>query len=748
MAANVEAGVTKAMEGMRLGPGAGSKMSGGGAPTQSKACSLGGAALDLESIREDNRKELLELLDGVSGRKALVLEPLLSGRLNHVLTEGASALKANGVAYFRELRPELGPFEGEAPEHVVYLVRTSTAAMRTIADHVKAALRRGEIGEASIDKPKAPKFHVFMMPRTTLLCKQILEDELVLPYVSVAAYHLDFVCLDRDVLSLECDHCFVDWKVRGDPTTLEFCLQSLLRLEQFFGAPREVKALGPSAKRVAKTYALGNWKLEMARLRERGCYADTLPHIFGSKPPPYEFENYVDTFAKCEVDALVLLDREVDLVTPLVTPLTYEGLIDEIMGGVRNGCVKLDPDVLGDVDDKDKKPPTEKSDDERRKTTKKDDKVAYALNGNDALYAEVRDLNVEKLGGHLGAKAKAIRGSYDEFRANKDASITEIHDFVKRIPGLTSTYKSLQTHINVTEIVKKTTDSHEFRGRWNLERSMLEGDAVYDEIEERIAMQEPPMSTLRLLCLQSVAGGGIKGQAKYDFLRREVLQTYGFELIGTLHNLEKAGLLAKAKETVAANLSLLGGIDAGGGAFGALRKALKLIVDDVDPHDPRDIAYVSSGYAPLSCRLVEVLAKQGFPGLVNALPHLPGAPPLDYAPRDFTRTGLKEAFDDANVGPKLGANPNKLHRPPPRDPATGAKPLMVVFFVGGVTYAEIAALRFLGARDDFPYKIIIATTNICNGNTMIKSLVYEIENKLVRDGTPVSPEVFAGTTGL
>lgn len=49
---------------------------------------------------------------------------------------------------------------------------------------------------------------------------------------------------------------------------------------------------------------------------------------------------------------------------------------------------------------------------------------------------------------------------------------------------------------------------------------------------------------------------------------------------------------------------------------------------------------------------------------------------------------------------------------------------------------------------DFPYKIIIATTNICNGNTMIKSLVYEIENKLVRDGTPVSPEVFAGTTGL
>ncbi|KAH8059798.1 hypothetical protein JL721_9221 [Aureococcus anophagefferens] len=206
------------------------------------------------------------------------------------------------------------------------------------------------------------------------------------------------------------------------------------------------------------------------------------------------------------------------------------------MGGVRNSCVRLDADVLGDVDErKEGEPPAKPG----AETT-----VAYALNSNDALYAE--------------------------------------------------NYNSVKTHVNVTEVVNKTTHGHDFRGRWNLERQMLEGDAVYDEIEDRIAQQEPPMATLRLLCLQSLCGGGIKGQAKYDFLRREVLQTYGFELIGTLYQLEKAGLLSKAKEgTVATNL-LLGGAD-GAGSFAQLRKALKLIVDDVDPHDPRDIAYVSSG---------------------------------------------------------------------------------------------------------------------------------------------------------
>lgn len=38
-------------------------------------------------------------------------------------------------------------------------------------------------------------------------------------------------------------------------------------------------------------------------------------------------------------DSLLLLDRNVDLLTPLATQLTYEGLIDEIYG-ITNGLNK------------------------------------------------------------------------------------------------------------------------------------------------------------------------------------------------------------------------------------------------------------------------------------------------------------------------------------------------------------------------------------------------------------------------
>ncbi len=48
-----------------------------------------------------------------------------------------------------------------------------------------------------------------------------------------------------------------------------------------------------------------------------------------------------------EIDTLVILDRAVDLVTPLLTPLTYEGVVDEFIG-VHNGAIKVDPALVGD----------------------------------------------------------------------------------------------------------------------------------------------------------------------------------------------------------------------------------------------------------------------------------------------------------------------------------------------------------------------------------------------------------------
>ena len=50
------------------------------------------------------------------------------------------------------------------------------------------------------------------------------------------------------------------------------------------------------------------------------------------------------------------------------------------------------------------------------------------------------------------------------------------------------------------------------------------------------------------------------------------------------------------------------------------------------------------------------------------------------------------------------------------------KPVLLVYYVGGITYMEVAALRFLSKRPSFPYTIICCTTEIVNGETLLRSL--------------------------
>lgn len=46
--------------------------------------------------------------------------------------------------------------------------------------------------------------------------------------------------------------------------------------------------------------------------------------------------------------------------------------------------------------------------------------------------------------------------------------------------------------------------------------------------------------------------------------------------------------------------------EGGRSAFAGVKKALRLLVDDVNDMAPTDIAYTFSGYAPLGIRLIEV----------------------------------------------------------------------------------------------------------------------------------------------
>lgn len=48
---------------------------------------------------------------------------------------------------------------------------------------------------------------------------------------------------------------------------------------------------------------------------------------------------------------------------------------------------------------------------------------------------------------------------------------------------------------------------------------------------------------------------------------------------------------------------------------------------------------------------------------------------------------------------------------------------VLVVFIGGVTFSEISALRWLGSRPEWPYRFLVLTTKIINGRTLLQGFV-------------------------
>jgi hypothetical protein len=124
-------------------------------------------------------------------------------------------------------------------------------------------------------------------------------------------------------------------------------------------------------------------------------------------------------------------------------------------------------------------------------------------------------------------------------------------------------------------------------------------------VEECIAKREPIHRTLRLLCLLSTTRGGLPAK-KYDYLKHEVLQTYGFEYHFTLQNLERLGALRRELRVP---------------AWPLLRKQLRLVntSGDVDLKSLEEVSAPYSGYAPPLVRLLELSTTPGWKAIEESL---------------------------------------------------------------------------------------------------------------------------------
>lgn len=223
---------------------------------------LADSPLDLLTFRAQTRIELLSALDGVpapapsrapafrgaapaavgTGGHALVLDPSLSGPLG--LVAEVKEFKEHGVEKIYHLLP--GELATDCTS-VVYFIRPELRLTAQVVAQIRAHEKARGRGEAS------RAYTLFFVPRRSMLCEKVLEDEGVYPLIRVRECALPCFVLEDDVLSLEApSSCFKELFLDGDRTVLHTCAAALSRVQALFGRVPIVRGKGECSQVAVK----------------------------------------------------------------------------------------------------------------------------------------------------------------------------------------------------------------------------------------------------------------------------------------------------------------------------------------------------------------------------------------------------------------------------------------------------------------------------------------------------------------
>uniref|UniRef100_A0A1B0CP49 Putative vacuolar sorting protein vps33/slp1 sec1 family n=1 Tax=Lutzomyia longipalpis TaxID=7200 RepID=A0A1B0CP49_LUTLO len=600
---------------------------------------LSGWRVNIGQLQEACAKELLGILEKCEGTKAIIWDESLAGPVG--LIAKYTFLKEHNVTKMFPLSGD--PLPDIDVKSIIFITRPNLKLMSYIADNIHSEERKRK---TTIKKD----FHLYFLPKKSLLCEKHLKNKGVYGSLShVGEFRCDFFPVDNDLLSMEIRDAFRELHIEGDPTCLHQSAVALVTLQRLYGRIPRVCGKGIYAEKLWElTKSLGRDDTQIGQGNEKGS-----------------------------IDQMVILDRSVDLMSVLATQLTYEGLIDEIFG-ISNTTLHLPADRF------------RRTDEQPLPALSTSETKQIILNSGEELYGEIRDKNFNAVGQILSRHANSISTALEERHGDK--SVSAMKKFVERLPIMLAKKASLATHTTIAELIKEVTDSPTFLDELECEQEFLmcaDVDRPSAFIEDLIAKQAPLRNVLRLICMQSLAGSGLKSKV-LDYYKRELVQVYGLECLLTLSNLEKAGLLRP---------------QTGNRSYAILRKMLNLTVDDAVEVSPKDISYVHSFYAPLSVRLIEHLLKpNGWQGLNDVLSCLPG-PTFD----DFQAS-------PSSFGTRRGSFTSEISQ-------SDIPRTILVFFLGGCTFAEVAALRFLAQQEENNVEFIIATTKLINKNTFLDCFI-------------------------
>ena len=356
-----------------------------------------------------------------------------------------------------------------------------------------------------------------------------------------------------------------------------------------------------------------------------------------------------------------IFDRSVDMITPLCSNFIYEGLVDEFFG-INLNIIKVPSEILG----------------KKLKENKNKEEKKVDLSKKDKFYTQIKDYNFNKIKIFFSKRLKEHSKMLEESKETS-LDLNQIQESMEKIKIVSEERNSLKTQLNLAEHISKTKKLPKEQLFLFYEQTLLLGETpstFFESIEDEIAIKGDLYKIIRIISLYSLINGGIKNKL-YDQIKIDLINIYGFQEIFFLNNLEKLNIL---KYYNSSNIF-----------YYDLNKKLELINESVDFINPNDTSYSFSGYCPIFIRLIEKAISKGW-NTINDL--------IKKISNEF------KFPDDEN---KI-ININKKE-----------KDFILLIFIGGITYGELAAIRYLNNTLKNK-KFIVLTTGMINSKKIFNSL--------------------------
>ena len=467
------------------------------------------------------------------------------------------------------------------------------------------------------------------------------------------SFNIDLIPIDNDLVSMEREGSFNQIYVDNDKTPIADFVDSFTKLVLCFGKIKHKYIKGEKAKLFC----------DLLAKKEAEINIKTTDEILG----------------------MIVLDRNVDFITPMTTNYTYEGLFDEFFG------IKLGNSYV------------EKSLYVPKYTeNEKNKKGYYSLNSESNFfhskigcmnYLDANQFLKESDNFYLGkAKKGEFAKDIDEFQKDL-ASFNYFMTYYKDPLLINKRFMAYFISENLKEenMIYRTKESIFLSGAYPSNLKLFYDDYIADK--------KDLFKLINLFIIETLTQGGVKD---YNLLKRDILNVYGYQYIFLFRDLEAIGLLKEKvvlKKLIETSYQQI-----------VVKLGLLSAETDYTKTKVKDCSYIYKGYCPIMLRLIELAINGKWNKYKDIISKLPGD------------TSYPE--DESEISK-------------PKSEEQKVQTIFVVF-VGGVSYNEIEGIRFINRHLKLLHEknkdkgigriqLIIVTNEILNRKKIFNSLGMKFE---------------------